>query len=122
MSTAVKNFKYISRGTTISGVTKKQLAETEFVLPPRPEQTRIVAEIEQFTRLDAATTALKRVQANLETVPGVGAEEAACEGRLVPHQAELARNEGRDYETATSCSNASSANAAPAGKPTPSQE
>jgi type I restriction enzyme S subunit len=100
MSTAVREFKHISRGTTISGVTKKQLLETEFVLPPRTEQTRIVAEIEkQFTRLDAATTALKRVQANLKRYRA-SVLKAACEGRLVPTEAELARKEGRDYEPA----------------------
>ena len=100
MSTAVREFKHISRGTTISGVTKKQLLETEFVLPPRKEQTRIVAEIEkQFTRLDAATSALKRVQANLKRYRA-SVLKAACEGRLVPTEAELARKEGRDYEPA----------------------
>jgi len=100
MSTAVKGFKHISRGTTISGVTKKQLLETEFVLPPRPEQSRIVAEIEkQFTRLDAATAALKRVQANLKRYRA-SVLKAACEGRLVPTEAELARQERRAYEPA----------------------
>jgi type I restriction enzyme S subunit len=100
MSQAVKSFKQISRGTTISGVTKKQLLETNFTLPPRPEQTRIVAEIEkQFTRLDAATAALKRVQANLKRYRA-SVLKAACEGRLVPTEAELARKEGRDYEPA----------------------
>jgi type I restriction enzyme, S subunit len=40
------------------------LAELTFPLPPEAEQRRIVAEIEkQFTRLDAAVVALKRVQA-----------------------------------------------------------
>ncbi len=67
---------------------------------PRAEQDRIVAEIEkQFTRLDAATTALKRVQANLKRYRA-SVLKAACEGRLVPTEAELARKEGRDYEPA----------------------
>ena len=64
------------------------------------EQDRIVAEIEkQFTRLDAATAALKRVQANLKRYRA-SVLKAACEGRLVPTEAELARKEGRDYEPA----------------------
>ena len=51
----VAEFKHISRGTTIPGVTRKQLENTNFTLPPLLEQRRIVAEIEkQFTRLDAA--------------------------------------------------------------------
>jgi type I restriction enzyme S subunit len=68
-------------------------------LPPRSEQDRIVAEIEkQFTRLDAAVAALNRVQANLKRYRAV-VLKAACEGRLVPTEAELARKEGRGYET-----------------------
>jgi type I restriction enzyme S subunit len=64
------------------------------------EQDRIVAEIEkQFTRLDAATAALKRVQANLKRYRA-SVLKAACEGRLVPTEAELARKEGRAYEPA----------------------
>jgi type I restriction enzyme S subunit len=64
------------------------------------EQSRIVAEIEkQFTRLDASVAALKRVQANLKRYRAA-VLKAACEGRLVPTEAELARKEGRSYETA----------------------
>ena len=70
------------------------------IIAPSKEQTRIVDEIEkQFTRLDAATSALKRVQANLKRYRA-SVLKAACEGRLVPTEAELARNEGRDYEPA----------------------
>jgi type I restriction enzyme S subunit len=69
-------------------------------VPPLPEQYRIVAEIDkQFTRLDAAVVALKRVRANLKRY-GASVLRAACEGRLVPTEAELARAEGRDYEPA----------------------
>ena len=77
-----------------------QLADYPFPLPPLPEQHRIVAEIEkQFTRLDASVAALKRIQANLKRYRA-SALKAACEGRLVPTEAELARAEGRDYEPA----------------------
>ena len=70
------------------------------VLPPLPEQRRIVAEIEkQFTRLDAAETALKRVEANLKRYRA-SVLKAAGEGKLVPTEAELAEAEGRDYEPA----------------------
>lgn len=100
MGQAVSVFKYVGRGTTISGVTKKQLLTLRFLLPPRREQRRIVAEIEkQFTRLDAAVEALKRVQANLKRYRA-SVLKAACEGRLVPTEAELARAEGREYEPA----------------------
>jgi type I restriction enzyme, S subunit len=101
MSTAVQIFKHISRGTTISGVTKKQLCDLAFRLPPKPEQVRIVEEIEkQFTRLDAAVVALKRVQANFKRYRAA-VLKAACEGRLVTTEAELARRECRYYEPAS---------------------
>ena len=75
-----------------------QLEEYPLPLAPILEQRRIVEEIEkQFTRLDAAETALKRVQANLKRYRA-SVLKAACEGKLVPTEAELAQAEGRDYE------------------------
>lgn len=80
---AVQIFKYQNRGTTIAGVTKKQLSELEFYLPPFEEQKRIVAEIEkQFTRLDAAVESLKQVRQGLKRYRAA-VLKAACEGRLV---------------------------------------
>jgi type I restriction enzyme S subunit len=77
-----------------------QIGEFNFMLAPRREQDRIVDEIEkQVSRLDAATTALMRVQANLKRYRA-SVLKAACEGRLVPTEAELARKEGREYEPA----------------------
>ena len=77
-----------------------QLADFPFPLPPLLEQRRIVAEIEkQFTRLDAAEAALKRVEADLKRYRD-SVLKAACEGKLVPTEAELAEAEGRDYEHA----------------------
>jgi type I restriction enzyme S subunit len=76
------------------------LEETPIHLPPISEQQRIVAEIEkQFTRLDAAVDALKRVRTNLRRYRS-SVLKAACEGRLVPTVAELAKKEGRSYEPA----------------------
>ena len=69
-------------------------------LPPLSEQHRIVAEIDkQFTRLDASVASLKRAQGNLKRYRS-SVLKAACEGRLVPAEAELAQAEGRDYEPA----------------------
>lgn len=74
------------------------LASVPFPLAPLSEQHRIVAAIEQqFTRLDAAVASLKRAQANLKRYRA-SVLTAACEGRLVPAEAELARAEGRNYE------------------------
>ena len=76
-----------------------QLSDCPFPLPPLAEQRRIVAEIEtQFTRLDASVAALRRAQANLKRYRASVLKDA-CEGRLVPSEAELARSEGREYES-----------------------
>jgi type I restriction enzyme S subunit len=89
----------------VSGTTRLKLPQAPMrsiplAIAPYPEQLRVVAEIDkQFTRLDAAVAALKRVQANLKRYRA-SVLKAACEGRLVPTEAELARAEGRDYEPA----------------------
>ncbi len=66
---------------------------SSFVLPHFSlfQQRRIVAEIEkQFSRLDEGVAALKRAQANLARYRAA-VLKAACEGRLVPTEAELAK-------------------------------
>jgi type I restriction enzyme S subunit len=84
----------------IPGLSKNHILNQIIAFPPRNEQDRIVAEIEtQFTRLDAAVVALQRVQANLKRYRA-SVLQTACTGRLVPTEAELARAEGRVYESA----------------------
>jgi type I restriction enzyme S subunit len=79
----------------------EQIAQYRVPVPPLPEQQRIVAEVEkQFTRLEAAVRALKRVQANLKRYRAA-VLKAGVEGRLAPTEAELARAEGRSYEPAS---------------------
>ena len=69
-----------------------QMSDFDVLLPPRPEQQRIVYEIEkQFSRLDEALANLNRVQANLKRYRA-SVLQATCEGRLVPTEAELARH------------------------------
>ncbi len=76
------------------------IRETQFYLPPLPEQRRIVEEIERrFSQLEAGIAALERAKANLKNYRA-SVLQAACEGRLVPTEAELARTEGREYEPA----------------------
>ena len=89
-----------SAGIALQNVNAKKLSGIAVPLPPLPEQHRIVAEIEtQFTRLDASVAALRRAQANLKRYRASVLKDA-CEGRLVPTEADLARSEGRDYEPA----------------------
>ena len=90
----------MDRSTAIPGLSRSDYDEIEVPLPPLAEQRRIVAEIEtQFTRLDASVAALRRARANLKRYRA-SVLKAACEGRLVPTEAELARSEGRGYEPA----------------------
>lgn len=80
-------------------VPKQFIENYKIPLPPLHMQKRIVAEIEkQFSRLDEAVTNLKRVKANLKRYRA-SVLKAAVEGRLVETEAEIARREGREYET-----------------------
>lgn len=64
----MQSVKYSGRGTTISGITKKQLADVLLYFPPLPEQERIVARIEElFSQLDAGVETLKKTKAQLVT-------------------------------------------------------
>jgi type I restriction enzyme S subunit len=83
----------------IPGLSKSHLLDHEIVLPPIADQHRIVADIEtQLSRLEAGVIALKRAQTNLKRYRAA-ILKAACEGRLVPSEAELASSESRDFET-----------------------
>ena len=85
---------YIS-GTTRLKLPQGPMKQIPLLVPPLPEQLRIVAEIEkQFTRLEAGVAALRRVQANLKRYRAA-VLKAACEGKLVPTEAELRKAEGR---------------------------
>ncbi len=87
-------------GTTFKEISGAVAAKIPLVLAPLAEQRRIVAEIEtQLTRLDASVAALRRARANLKRYRASVLKDA-CEGRLVPTEAELARSEGREYEPA----------------------
>ena len=78
-------------GSTIKHFTREAFVQLPIPFPPEKEQRRIVAEIEkQFTRLEAGVAALRRVQANLKRYRAA-VLKAACEGQLVPTEAELHR-------------------------------
>lgn len=73
LSAELQRLKYDGRGTTISGLTKKQLKDTTFPLAPFSEQRRIVAKIEElFSELDkgveALTTAREQLKAYRQSV------------------------------------------------------
>jgi type I restriction enzyme S subunit len=86
---------------TVKHLSSRTIAEIPLPLPPLPEQRRIVTEIEkQFTRLEAGVAALRRVQANLKRYRAA-VLKAACEGKLVPTEAELQKSEGRAQKSKT---------------------
>jgi type I restriction enzyme S subunit len=67
LSHTAKSLKVVSRGTTINGVTKKQLLELPLRIAPVPEQKRIITAIEeQLSKFDAAVAALRQTRKNLE--------------------------------------------------------
>lgn len=83
----------------IPGLSKAHILDHVVGLPPEAEQRRIVDEVEkQFTRLEAAVASLQRIKANLKRYRA-SVLKAACEGRLVPTEAELARRERRSFES-----------------------
>ena len=85
----------LASGTTFLEISGKKAAQIPIPIPPLEEQCEIVLEIEkQFTRLEAGVTAFRRVQANLKRYRAA-VLKAACEGKLVPTEAELAKAEVR---------------------------
>ncbi len=91
----------VSQQVGQANVNGTKLRALRVPVPPLDEQQLIVAEIEkQFTRLEAGVASLKRAQVALKRYRA-SVLKAACEGRLVPTEAELARRESRPYEPAT---------------------
>ena len=87
-------------GATKPGLSLIQVRRFQVPIPPLPEQQRIVEVIESyFTRLDDAVATLERVERNLKRYRA-SVLKAAVEGRLVPTEAALAKQAGRDYEPA----------------------
>ena len=64
----VASFKTTSQGSTIQGVTKRQLAELQIPLPPLGVQQGIVAEIERYQRvIDANRKLVERMEGKIQT-------------------------------------------------------
>jgi type I restriction enzyme S subunit len=92
--------KRMSAGVGRANVNAKNLARIRLPLPPRAEQARIVDTVDSYlSRLDAAVSSLDAAQLKLKAYRA-SILKAAVEGRLVPREAELARREGRSYESA----------------------
>ncbi len=86
-------------GVNINNLRRGDIETLTLPLPDLDEQRSIVAEIEkQFSRLDEAVAGLRRVKANLKRYKAAVLKSAVT-GRLVPTEADIARREGRSYET-----------------------
>lgn len=94
-------FQSIARWTTnIAHLGSARFAELPFPIPPLAEQNRITAAAEELeSDIDAGVASLERVLLNLKRYRAT-VLKAACEGKLVPTEAELARNEKRECEPA----------------------
>ena len=117
----VQNFLHQSRGTTINGVTKKQLVELPLALPPLAEQEQIVAKIEElFSELDAGKQEAEKALAQLK-VYRQAVLKWAFEGRLTnEHVVDGALPEGWEWvkldDVCRSVEYGSSAKSAKTGK------
>ena len=90
----------LQSGSTRKRISRGNLAKLKLPLPPLPEQRAIVSKIEQlFSDLDNGIENFKKAQEQLK-IYRQAVLKNACEGKLVPTEAELARSEGRDYEPA----------------------
>jgi type I restriction enzyme S subunit len=95
----VQTMEDFVQGALYPAVRPKDIRGYELHAPPLAEQRRVLDEIEkQFSRLDRAVANLLRVKANLKRYKASVLKDAV-EGRLVPTEAELARREGRSFET-----------------------
>jgi type I restriction enzyme S subunit len=91
----------LDRSTAIPGLNRDDYSKVYAPLAPIQEQERIVAEIDkQFTRLDTAGASLQLLRKKLDRYRA-SILKAACEGRLVPAEAEVARLQKHDYEPAS---------------------
>ncbi len=94
------NLNSLDKSTAIPGLNRNDAYFLNIPLPPLPEQRAIVSKIEQlFSDLDNGINNFKKAQAQLKLYRQ-SVLKAACEGKLVPTEAELARAEGREYEAA----------------------
>lgn len=86
------------QGVVYPAIRPHDVRRHELPLPPLREQHRVIEAIESyFTRLEDVVASLERVERNLKRYRA-SVLKAAVEGRLVPTEAELARNEGRPVE------------------------
>ncbi len=96
----VKNFKKVSQGSTIQGVTKRQLSEIQIPLPPLKVQQEIVAEIEGYQRvIEGARAVVENYRPHVVVDPEWATVEVGKACIVNPRKSELA---GLDEATTVS--------------------
>lgn len=87
---------------TVKHLSSQTIASIPLPLPPLEEQRRLAEDVEkQFTRLEVGMKSLTHAMGALKNYRA-GILKSACEGRLVPTEAALARNEARPYDSGVS--------------------
>lgn len=96
----IKQFETNTKGTTRPRVNLNHIRQLELPISPLPEQHRIVTKIEElFTKLDVGVEVLKKTEEQLKLYRE-SVLQSAYEGKLVPPEADLAKSEGRSFESA----------------------
>jgi type I restriction enzyme S subunit len=90
----------LASGTTFKEISGAKARTIPIPVAPLAEQRRIAENLDaELSRLDAAVASLEAAERKLKAYRA-SVLKAAVEGRLVPTEAELAREEGRSYEPA----------------------
>lgn len=90
----------LAAGVNINNLRREHIESIELPFVGLQQQQRVVEAVDSYlSRLDAAVANLERVQAKLKAYRA-SVLKAAVEGRLVPTEAEVARQEKRAYEPA----------------------
>lgn len=86
---------------SMRNIGQERIRQIQIFIPPIRERNLIIEAIDSYlSRLDAAAASLARVEAKLKAYRA-SVLKAAVEGRLVPTEAALAKQEQRDYEPAS---------------------
>ncbi|MCP4218402.1 MAG: restriction endonuclease subunit S, partial [bacterium] len=89
-----------SSGTTMNNLNLRIVNNIEISLPPLAEQREIVRQVDRlFSLADTLDTHYQKAKATLDKMPQ-SVLAKAFSGKLVPTEAQLARSQGREYETA----------------------
>jgi type I restriction enzyme, S subunit len=84
LSQTIQIFRFRNQGTTISGVTKKQLSDIQFFLPSLDEQEKIIGHMEMAeARIQNSQNTVNSTLQKLQTMK-MSVLKKAFEGKLVP--------------------------------------